>query len=238
PPLQSLPQPFAPDADGRHRADPSDEDSTLCCRRHDDTSSDGFPLRDSRQPLQRARRDPVHEQGTDHARRGYTTNQRPTWAVPDMHDTDAGASLHWLKGPLDLHSRCYPFNVTETDARIITAARALALHRHLGDPPRGPLHRAERTVGRHLHEPAVVARAFAESDGPVVTQQLRPSLHLDGELEDGGETRAHHALVHRAHFPASWKGAEVVRLTSHGGRIGHDGRQATLVFGVQLAVKR
>ena len=73
--------------------------------------------------------------------------------------------------------------------------RHVMIHRHLRQPPRGPVEQTERPVRRHLHHAAAIGRAMTEPYEPVVRQIRRPMLDLARDIENARHRRAHDPLV-------------------------------------------
>src|SRR5262249_21365914 len=120
------------------------------------------------------------------------------------------------------------------------ALRTLALHGHLRQPPRRPVHRTKGAVGRHLDEAAAIGGALAELHEAVMAKMLGPTLDVDREVKNGREARLYHTFVDGSHSSAArhCRNGEGLSLR-RAGVVDH--RQATGVVvwgGVQLAVRR
>src|SRR5678815_1236544 len=127
-------------------------------------------LRYACQAGERTRRDTMNEYRPDQGRGGQDPDEWPRWPIPHVQDANVRPALGRREAPLDVHPGCDTLDVPEPDCRC------RVVDFHLGQPPRRPAQEPERTVRRHLDEPATIARSFADPHEAVVREVGWPFL--------------------------------------------------------------
>src|SRR3954465_3185901 len=118
-----------------------------------------------------------------------------------MQDSYVRARGRRRERPFDFHSRR-----NTPDMPKAYRGRRLS-HRHLRQPPRGPVdsqtgREGEGSVGRHFHHAPSVRAPLAESYVSIMRKMCRPLFHSARYLENRFARSADQSLVHDLHRPA------------------------------------
>jgi hypothetical protein len=144
----------------------------------------------------------MHEYRSYEVHRCPPSDQRKVRSVPYVHDSYVRTGWRRNEGPFDLHPFRNAANVTKSDRR--PGGR----NAHLGEPPRRPVDaqaRArtpgefERSVRRHLHEPAAVGPPRPKSYVSIMRQMARPLLYVPRQVKDRCNRCVNKLVVHDFH---------------------------------------